>query len=83
MTSRHNPQIPDIETRSIRSTFVTEGVSCSATLHVPEVADGKARPGILMVGGWGSVQQALTHSFINRFVAAGYAVMEFDFPAGG
>lgn len=36
-----------------------------------------------MVGGWGSVQQALTVSFVNSFVAAGYAVMEFDFPGWG
>lgn len=83
MTSRRNPELLDIKTRAIRSTFVTGGVSCSATLHVSEDTDGEARPGILMVGGWGSVQQALTHSFINRFVAAGYAVMEFDFPGWG
>jgi pimeloyl-ACP methyl ester carboxylesterase len=83
MTNRRNPEILDIKTRATRSTFVTGGVSCSATLHVPEGADGKELPAILMVGGWGSVQQALTHSFINRFVAAGYAVMEFDFPGWG
>src|SRR5690554_42512 len=83
MNNRRNPESPDIKIRSIRSTFVTGGDACSATLHVPEGAEGTERPGILMVGGWGSVQQALTHSFINRFVAAGYAVMEFDFPGWG
>lgn len=36
-----------------------------------------------MVGGWGSVQEALTSSFVKRFVAAGYAVMEFDYPGWG
>lgn len=83
MKNRRNPESPDIKIRAIRSTFVTGGDTCSATLHVPEGADDMERPGILMVGGWGSVQQALTHSFVNRFVAAGYAVMEFDFPGWG
>lgn len=83
MKNRRNPERPDIKTRVIKSTFVTEGDTCSAMLHVPEDADGMERPGILMVGGWGSVQQALTHSFVSRFVAAGYAVMEFDFPGWG
>jgi alpha-beta hydrolase superfamily lysophospholipase len=83
MKNRSNPERLDIKTRVIKSTFVTEGDTCSAMLHVPEDADGEQRPGILMVGGWGSVQQALTHSFVSRFVAAGYAVMEFDFPGWG
>lgn len=83
MMNRRNPELLDIRARAIKSTFVTEGVSCSATLHVADDAGDEERPGILMVGGWGSVQQALTHTFINRFVAAGYAVMEFDFPGWG
>lgn len=86
MTDRRNPERLDIKTRVIKSTFVTGGDTCSAMLHVPEGPEGPEgveRPGILMVGGWGSVQQALTHSFVSRFVAAGYAVMEFDFPGWG
>lgn len=83
MNSRRNPDISDITTKVIKSTFVTEGDTCSAMLHVPEGTGDRQLPGILMVGGWGSVQQALTCSFVNRFVAAGYAVMEFDFPGWG
>lgn len=83
MINRRNPDTSDITTRTIKSTFITEGDTCSAMLHVPEGEDGSPLPGILMVGGWGSVQQALTSSFVNHFVAAGYAVMEFDFPGWG
>ena len=83
MINRSNPDTSDITTRVIKSTFVTGGDTCSAMLHVPEGTGDTQLPGILMVGGWGSVQQALTISFVNRFVAAGYAVMEFDFPGWG
>lgn len=83
MVDRRNPDTSDITTRVIKSTFVTEGDTCSAMLHVPDGAGDTQLPGILMVGGWGSVQQALTISFVKRFVAAGYAVMEFDFPGWG
>lgn len=83
MNSRRNPDISDITTKVIKSTFVTGGDTCSAMLHVPEDIGDRQLPGILMVGGWGSVQQALTCSFVKHFVAAGYAVMEFDYPGWG
>lgn len=83
MKQRRNPEPLNININAIKSTFVSEGDTCSAMLHIAAGSEGKARPGILMVGGWGSVQQALTHSFVSRFVAAGYAVMEFDFPGWG
>lgn len=83
MTERQNPDRLNISTCSLKSLFMSEGVSCAATLHTPDQRESTPLPAILMVGGWGSVQQALTHSFVNRFVAAGYAVMEFDFPGWG
>lgn len=83
MANRRNPDTSDVMVSVIKSTFIAEGDSCAATLHIPEGAGTQQLPGILMVGGWGSVQQALTVSFVNRFVAAGYAVMEFDFPGWG
>lgn len=83
MINRRNPDTSDVTTKTIKSTFATGGDTCSAMLHLPDGAVDEQLPGILMVGGWGSVQQALTVSFVNRFVAAGYAVMEFDFPGWG
>ena len=83
MVARQNPDLLDVKASAIKSVFVADGDTCSATLHLPESASAKPVPAILMVGGWCSVQYALTHSFVNRFVAAGYAVMEFDFPCWG
>ena len=83
MTLRRNPDITGDSVIKTKSTFVADGNTCAATLHTPASTGGQRLPAILMVGGWGSVQYALTHSFVNRFVAAGYAVMEFDFPCWG
>lgn len=83
MANRRNPDTTDARVDSIKSTFMADDDMCAATLHVPVDAGSRQLPAILMVGGWGSVQSALTVSFVNRFVAAGYAVMEFDFPGWG
>ena len=83
MANRKNPDATETRATAIKSTFMVDGDTCAATLHAPEDASARQLPAILMVGGWGSVQNALTVSFVNRFVAAGYAVMEFDFQGGG
>lgn len=83
MTTRSYPDTSHVRSRALKSTFIGEGVACAATLHVPQDAPDAPRPAILMVGGWGSVQQALTSSFVKRFVDAGFAVMEFDYPSWG
>jgi len=83
MTRTTYPDTSHIRTRTIKSVFSGQGVSCAATLHVPQEPSSTPLPAILMVGGWGSVQQALTSSFVNRFVEAGFAVMEFDYPGWG
>lgn len=83
MTTRRYPDTSHVRSRAIKSTFTAAGVACSATLHVPADMPDSPRPAVLMVGGWGSVQQALTSSFVNRFVEAGFAVMEFDYPSWG
>lgn len=83
MLNRKYPDTSDVKTIALKSTFLADGVTCSATLYVPEGVVKTPLPAILMVGGWGSVQEALTSSFTNRFVAAGYAVMEFDYPGWG
>jgi pimeloyl-ACP methyl ester carboxylesterase len=65
----------------IKSTFDSQGVTCAATLHLPE---GKQPfPVILMAHGWGGVQDALTLPFYPRFLEAGFAVMTFDYRGWG
>lgn len=83
MTNRRYPDTSRVRSRAIKSTFIADGVACAATLHIAEDAPDAPRPAILMVGGWGSVQQALTSSFVKRFVDAGFTVMEFDYPGWG
>ena len=69
--------------RVIKSTFLSQGVACAATLHLPSGGTSSAWPAILMVHGWGGTQDALTPNFYKRFNAAGYAVMTFDYPGWG
>ncbi|ANF83252.1 alpha/beta hydrolase (plasmid) [Acinetobacter sp. NCu2D-2] len=83
MSVRQYPETSHIDKNVSKSNFLSDGVECSATLHVPVTQQKKQLPAILMVGGWGSVQGALTDSFINHFIAQGYAVMEFDYPGWG
>ncbi|MCA7951375.1 alpha/beta hydrolase [Burkholderia seminalis] len=84
MKSRRYPDTSHVRLRAIKSTFTAEGALCGATLYVPEdTLPDQALPTILMLGGWGSIQRALTSSFTHGFVEAGFAVMEFDYPGWG
>lgn len=89
MTLRTLPHanLARLDANSIKSTFMVKGTACAATLYLPEFppehTPHERLPAILMVGGWGSVQLALTLPFVSRFVSAGYAVMEFDFIGWG
>ncbi|MEY4428907.1 MAG: hypothetical protein RLZZ182_1596 [Pseudomonadota bacterium] len=84
MNTRLYPNLPLERARAIKSTFMAEGALCAATLYLPKDAPADVQlPGILVVGGWGSVQMALTSSFALSFVEAGFAVMEFDYPGWG
>ncbi len=60
---------------------MSAGIRCAATLHLPE-GPGPF-PAILMVHGWGGVQDALTLPFYAPFNAAGFAVMTFDYRGWG
>ncbi len=68
----------------IKSTFAFEGTTCAATLSLPtpDAAPGSL-PAVLIVHGWGGVQDAMTTPFVRHFLEAGFAVMEFDYPGWG
>ena len=84
MTSRRYPDTSHVRLRTLKSTFTAEGALCAATLYVPQDArPDQELPAILMLGGWGSIQRAMTSSFTHSFVEAGFAVMEFDYPGWG
>jgi len=66
---------------ALKTYFQSAGVRCASTLHLPEGAG--PFPAILMVHGWGGVQDALTLPFYAPFNAAGFAVMTFDYVGWG
>jgi uncharacterized protein len=65
-----------------KSTFVSRGTTCAATLRTPGAHSGPV-PAILMVHGWGGVQESFTPPFYEEFCRAGFAVMTFDYPGWG
>lgn len=67
----------------IKSTFISGGVQCAATLRVPSSEQGMPAPAILMVHGWGGIQKGMTRHFYESFLQQGYAVMTFDYPGWG
>ncbi len=70
-----------MSTRISTSSFRSNDVQCAATLHLPEGAG--PFPAILIVHGWGGVQDALTVPFYGPFNEAGFAVMTFDYAGWG
>lgn len=64
-------------TRRSTSSFRIGETECAVTLRLPEGAG--PFPAILMVHGWGGVQDALTLPFYGPFNQAGFAVMTFDY----
>lgn len=86
MMTPANTSTPATDAQSCRarkSTFRSEGVACAATLHLPAAVDARPAPAVLMLHGWGGVGGALLMPFIAGFVAAGFAVMTFDYPGWG
>ena len=76
--------IPKPAARALKQSFDVEGARCAATLHLPaQAATPHGHPAILMVHGWGGTQEALTRPYVQHFVDAGWAVMEFDYPGWG
>jgi pimeloyl-ACP methyl ester carboxylesterase len=80
-----NPPAPDRpqSPAGVRSTFVSGGIRCAATLRLPPDAGGEPSPAILMVHGWGGVQNLFTPPFCDAFTEAGFAVMTFDYAGWG
>ena len=80
-TLRHSPQ--DLTCDSQRTGFYSGGTWCAATLHRPAKATAETLPAILMLHGWGGIQDALTVSYYEESTRAGYAVMTFDYRGWG
>ena len=70
-----------MKARPVKTAFQSAGVRCAATLHLPE-GPGPF-PAVLMIHGWGGVQDALTLPFYAPFNDVGFAVMTFDYAGWG
>lgn len=66
----------------IPSQFISNGVQCAANLYVTD-PEARNLPAILMMHGWGGIQDALTTPFYQAFLDAGFAVMTFDYATWG
>lgn len=66
----------------IPSQFISSGVQCAANLYVTD-PEARNLPAILMMHGWGGIQDALTTPFYQAFLDAGFAVMTFDYATWG
>jgi uncharacterized protein len=75
--------LPVPSTKRIKTSFISAGLRCAATLHLPQNAGDRPLPAILMVHGWGGVQDLFTPPFYNAFTRAGFAVMTFDYASWG
>lgn len=64
--------------------FYSEGSVVEADLFLPEGLDVKdRRPGILILGGFSSIRARLGSDYAQRFAAAGYPTLTFDYRGFG
>lgn len=62
--------------------FLSQGVTCAATVYRPARA-GEASPVIVMGHGFGAVRALRLPAYAERFAAAGYVVVTFDYRGFG
>ncbi len=65
------------------TSFDSHGVSCAATVYRAEPLTAGPVPVIVMAHGFGSVRALRLYSYAERFAAAGYAVVVFDYRGFG
>lgn len=65
------------------ATFHSDGVACAATIYRPKRASGAPAPVIVMAHGFGAVRVLRLPAYAERFAAAGYVVLTFDYRGFG
>ena len=67
---------------SVEESFTSQGVRCAARVYRP--IDGRGpRPGVVMGHGFGGVRALGLYAYAERFAAAGYVVVVFDYRGFG
>ena len=70
-------------TSSDPTTFLSGGIKCAVTVVRPEIASDKPIPAIVMAHGFGSPRALRLYAYAERFAAAGYAAVVFDYRGFG
>ena len=61
-------------------TFTSKGLHCRGWLYVPDdLAEGQKAPTIVMAHGFSCVKEMMLPDFAERFAAAGFVTLAFDF----
>jgi fermentation-respiration switch protein FrsA (DUF1100 family) len=61
-------------------TFLSQGLKCAGWLYVPDdLRSGERRPAIVMAHGFSAVKEMYLANFAERFVAAGFVTLVFDY----
>ncbi|KAB2808510.1 alpha/beta fold hydrolase [Pimelobacter simplex] len=64
-------------------TFLSEGVACAARVYRPTTVPGPGAPVVAMGHGFGAVRALRLYAYAERFAAAGYLVVVFDYRGFG
>lgn len=86
MRTEPGPERPSREVSFARRdvAFLSEGVACAGWYYVPnDLAPGEPRPAIVMAHGLSAVKEMGLDSFAERFAAAGFVVLLFDYRCTG
>src|SRR5579884_4519163 len=61
-------------------TFRSQGLTCAGWLYVPDdLRPGERRPAIVMAHGFSAVKEMHLPNFAERFTAAGFITLVFDY----
>jgi fermentation-respiration switch protein FrsA (DUF1100 family) len=74
---------PDLSFTFAEESFTSGGVRCAARVYRPTDADTTLRPVIVMAHGFGAVRALRLYAYAERFAAAGYVVVAFDYRGFG
>lgn len=74
---------PNAPASSESTTFLSGGVRCAVTVVRPDTISEEPVPAIVMAHGFGSPRALRLYAYAERFAAAGYAAVVFDYRGFG
>lgn len=74
---------PEPAWTSATTTLLSEGVACAATVYRPTRAADALAPVVVMGHGFGGIRALRLPAYAERFAAAGYVVVTFDYRGFG